>query len=264
MQNLLTQIVENKKIELREDKLKLPLTEIKARLRDVESVRNFSKAIAEPKEKSLNLIAEIKKRSPLKGLLIEDLKVNDLAMRYEDAGASAISVITEKNFFEGSPEYISLAKGASNLPVLRKDFLIDEYHIYEARYLGADALLLITAILEPSVLKDFIALTSELGMSSLVEVHSEKELEKALKAEARNPVIVGINNRNLRTFKVDLNTTFRIMKEIPAGRIIVSESGIYSRDDITRLADAGVNAALVGEAIITSGNVVKKIKELVG
>lgn len=261
MQNLLTQIVENKKLELREDRLKLPLTEIKARLRDVESVRNFSKAIAEPKGKSLNLIAEIKKRSPLKGTLIEELKVTTLSKRYEEGGAAAISVITEKKFFEGSPEYISLAKGASNLPVLRKDFLIDEYHIYEARYLGADALLLIAAILEPSVLSDFIALTSELGMSSLVEVHSEKELEKALKAEAN---VIGINNRNLRTFKVDLNTTFRIMKEIPDGKIVVSESGIYSRDDITRLADAGVHAALVGEAIITSGNVVKKIKELVG
>lgn len=261
MENLLTQIVENKKIELREDRLKLPLTEIKARLRDVASVRNFSEAISVPKGKSLNLIAEIKKRSPLKGTLIEELKVTTLSKKYEEGGAAAISVITEKKFFEGSPEYISLAKGASNLPVLRKDFLIDEYHIYEARYLGADALLLIAAILEPTVLSDFIALTSELGMSSLVEVHSEKELEKALKAEAN---IIGINNRNLRTFKVDVNTTFRIMKEIPDGKIVVSESGIYSRDDITRLADAGVHAALVGEAIITSGNVVKKIKELIG
>lgn len=261
MQNLLTQIVENKKMELKEDKLNLPLKELRSQLRNIEPPRNFSEAISVPKGKSLNLIAEIKKRSPLKGTLIEELKVTTLSKRYEEGGAAAISVITEKKFFEGSPEYISLAKGASNLPVLRKDFLIDEYHIYEARYLGADALLLIAAILEPSVLSDFIALTSELGMSSLVEVHSEKELEKALKAEAN---VIGINNRNLRTFKVDLNTTFRIMKEIPDGKIVVSESGIYSRDDITRLADAGVHAALVGEAIITSGNVVKKIKELVG
>lgn len=261
MENLLTQIVDNKKIELKEDKLKLPLKELRSRLVDIEPPRNFCAAISEPKGQSLNLIAEIKKRSPLKGTLIEELKVTTLSKRYEEGGAAAISVITEKKFFEGNPEYINIAKGASKLPVLRKDFLIDEYHIYEARYLGADALLLITAILEPSTLSDFIVLTSELGMSSLVEVHSEKELEKALRAEAK---IIGINNRNLRTFKVDINTTFRIMNEIPDGKIVVSESGIYSRDDITMLADAGVNAALVGEAIITSGNVVKKIKELVG
>ena len=144
---------------------------------------------------------------------------------------------------------------------MRKDFLIDEYHIYESRYLGADALLLIVAILDSSVLSDFIGLSSELGMSTLVEVHSEQELEMALKADAK---IIGINNRSLRTFKVDLNTTFRIIKEIPDGKIVVSESGIYSRDDIKKLAAAGVNAALVGEAIITSGNVSKKIKELIG
>ncbi|MDD5434371.1 MAG: indole-3-glycerol phosphate synthase TrpC [Nitrospira sp.] len=262
MENLLTQIVENKKTELKEYQLSLPLKELRSRLRDIEPPRNFCASVSEPREKSLNLIAEIKKRSPLKGTLVEELKVTALAKRYEEGGAAAISVITEEKFFEGSPDYINMAKGASKLPVLRKDFLIDEYHIYEARYLGADALLLIAAILEPSVLSDFIALTSELGMSSLVEVHSEKELEKALKADARDIMIIGINNRNLRTFKVDINTTFRIMKEIPDGRIIVSESGIYSRDDVKRLADAGVNAALVGEAIITSGNVVKKIKEL--
>ncbi|MBI5192734.1 MAG: indole-3-glycerol phosphate synthase TrpC [Nitrospirae bacterium] len=264
MENLLIQIVENKKNELKEDKLTLPLKELRSRLGDIEPPRNFRAAISEPKGQSLNLIAEIKKRSPLKGTLIEELKVTTLSKKYEEGGAAAISVITEKKFFEGSPEYINMAKGASKLPVLRKDFLIDEYHIYEARYLGADALLFIAAILEPSVLSDFIALTSELGMSSLVEVHSEKELEKALKADARNLMIIGINNRNLRTFKVDINTTFRIMNEIPDGRIIVSESGIYSRDDVKMLADAGVNAVLVGEAIITSGNVVKKIKELIG
>ena len=261
MENLLTKIVENKKEELREDKLKLPLKEIRARLRNLEPPRNFSKAISAPREKTLNLIAEIKKRSPLKGTLIEDLKVDDLAKRYEDAGASAISVITEKRFFEGNPEYIDVAKNAAKIPVLRKDFLINEYHIYEARYLGADALLLIVAILDSSVLSDFIVLSSELGMSALVEVHSEQELEKALKTNAE---IIGINNRNLRTFKVDINTTFRIMKEMPDGKIVVSESGIYTRDDIKRLADAGVKAALVGEAILTSGDVSKKIKELIG
>lgn len=261
MENLLAQIIKNKKIELKEDRLKIPLNDIKARLRDIELPRNFMAAISEPKEKGINLIAEIKKRSPLKGLLVEDLKVAILAKKYEEAGAAAISVITEKKFFEGTPEYINIAKGEAKIPVLRKDFLIDEYHIYESRFLGADALLLIVAILDSSALSDFLALTSELGMSSLVEVHSERELEKALKADAG---IIGINNRNLRTFKVDINTTFKIIKEIPAGKIIVSESGIYNREDVVRLAAAGVHAALVGEAILTSGNVTKKIKELIG
>lgn len=264
MGNLLEQIIENKKGELKEERIKIPLNDIKARLRDIELPRNFMAAVSEPKEQSINLIAEIKKRSPLKGLLVEDLKVTTLAKRYEEAGAAAISVITEKRFFEGNPEYINIAKGAARIPVLRKDFLFDEYHIYESRFLGADALLLIVAILDSSALSDFIALTSELGMSSLVEVHSERELEKALKADARNIAIIGINNRNLRTFKVDINTTFKIIKEIPAGKIVVSESGIYSREDVVRLAAAGVNAALVGEAILTSGNVTKKIKELIG
>lgn len=261
MENLLAQIINNKKNELKEDRLKIPLNDIKARLRDIELPRNFMASISKPKENSINLIAEIKKRSPLKGLLVEDLKVTTLAKRYEEAGAAAISVITEKRFFEGNPEYINIAKGAAKIPVLRKDFLIDEYHIYESRFLGADALLLIVAILDSTALSDFLALTSELGMSSLVEVHSERELEKALKADAG---IIGINNRNLRSFKVDINTTFKIIKEIPAGKIIVSESGIYSRDDVNRLTAAGVQAALVGEAILTSGNVTKKIKELIG
>jgi len=145
--------------------------------------------------------------------------------------------------------------------VLRKDFLFDEYHIYEARYLGADAVLLIAAILDPSPLSEFISLSSELGMPALVEIHDERELEKALKAEAR---IVGINNRDLTTFNVDINTTLRIIKEIPREKVIVSESGINNNDDVRMLGDAGVHAVLVGESIVTAKDVRGKIKELIG
>jgi indole-3-glycerol phosphate synthase len=261
MEGLLAKIIERKREELAEVRANLPLRELRAGIRDVEPPRDFFKAVSSIESRHINLIAEIKKKSPVKGVLIEDLKVDDLAKRYEGAGASAISVITEKNFFSGNPEYIGTVKKAAKIPVLRKDFLIDEYHIYEARYLGADALLLIAAILEQSTLSDFISLSSELGMPALVEVHNERELEKALKAKAE---IVGINNRDLTTFNVDINTTFRVIKEVPQGKVIVSESGINNSDDVKMLRDAGVHAILVGESIVTAKDVGKKIKELIG
>ena len=261
MEGLLAKIVENKKVELREERLKLPLKEMKSRLCDIEPPRDFYASVTPTDDKPLRLIAEIKKSSPLKGLLVEDLKVDDLAKIYEEAGASAISVLTERRFFSGDPRYIKKVKGVTRLPVLRKDFLIDEYQIYEARYIGADAVLLITSILEQSILSDFISLSAGLGMSNIVEIHNERELEMALKAEAR---IIGINNRDLTTFKVDINTTLRIIKEMPEGKIVISESGINTGDDVKRLMNAGVHAILVGEAIVTSTNPGEKIKELIG
>ena len=261
IEGLLAKIVERKREGLSQVRARLPLRELMSRLCDVEPQRDFFKAISGRSHHRVNLIAEIKKKSPVKGVLIEDLKVDVLAEQYEEAGASAISVITEEAFFSGNPEFIGTVKKAVKIPVLRKDFLFDEYHIYEARYLGADAVLLIAAILDPSPLSEFISLSSELGMPALVEVHDERELEKALKAEAR---IVGINNRDLTTFNVDINTTLRIIKEIPREKVIVSESGIYSNDDIRMLGDAGVHAVLVGEAIVTAKDVGKKIKELIG
>ncbi len=261
MESLLAKIVERKRKDLAQVKANLPLRELMAGIRDVEPPRDFFKAVSSIESRHINLIAEIKKKSPVKGVLIEDLKVDDLAKRYEDAGASAISVITEENYFSGNPEYIGVVKKAAHIPVLRKDFLIDEYHIYEARYLGADALLLIAAILEQSALSDFISLSAELGMPVLVEVHNEREIEKALKAKAE---IVGINNRDLTTFNVDINTTFRVIKEVPQGKVIVSESGINNSDDVKMLRDAGVHAILVGESIVTAKDVGKKIQELIG
>lgn len=261
MEGLLAKIVENKKNELAADRLRLPLKEIKVSLRDTEPPRDFHDAITPTKEMPVQLIAEIKKRSPLKGILIEDLKVDELAGRYEEAGASAISALTEREFFDGSPGHIAIAKGRTKIPVLRKDFLFDEYQIYESRLIGADAALLIASILDQPALTDFIALTSELGMAGLIEVHDEREVERALKAGAE---IIGINNRDLVTFKVDIGTTLRVIKEIPAGKTVVSESGIYSRGDIERLRDAGVHAVLVGESIVTAKDVGEKIRELIG
>src|SRR3990170_4165533 len=210
IEGLLAKIVARKREDLAKVRANLPLRDLKSRLRDMEPARDFYEAISGRGKHRVNLIAEIKKKSPVKGVLIEDLKVDILAKQYEEAGASAISVITEENYFSGNPEFIGIAKKAAKIPVLRKDFLFDEYHVYEARYLGADALLLIAAILEQSALSDFISLSSELGMPALVEVHNEREIEKALKAKAE---IVGINNRDLTTFNVDINTTFRVIKE---------------------------------------------------
>lgn len=259
---MLSKIIESKREELIECRTRLPLKEIKSHIRDVAAPRDFCAAISsKTDDRHIRLIAEIKKSSPSKGLLIPDLKVNDLAKRYEEAGASAISVLTERRFFSGGTENIGIAKENAKLPVLRKDFLFEEYQIYESRYIGADALLLIAAVLEPSALSDFILLTEGLGMSSLVEVHNERELEKALKADAR---IIGINNRDLTTFKVDIGTTFRIIREIPKGNVVVSESGINSREDVEKLRNIGVHAILVGEAIVTSKDVGEKIRELVG
>src|SRR4030067_554100 len=261
IEGLLAKIVERKREGLSQVKARLPLRELKSRLRDLDPPRDFLKAVSGRSNRRVNLIAEIKKKSPVKGVLIEDLKADVLAEQYEEAGASAISVITEENFFSGNPDYIRVAKKAAKIPVLRKDFLFDEYHIYEARYLGADAVLLIAAILDPSSLSEFISLSSELGMPALVEIHDERELEKALKAEAR---VVGINNRGLTTFNVDINTTLRIIKEIPREKVIVSESGINTYDDVRILGEAGVHAILVGESIVTAKDVSGKIKELVG
>lgn len=261
MEGLLAKIVERKREDLGKVRAALPLRELKSRVRDAGPVRDFARAISGRGNHRVNLIAEIKKRSPVKGVLIEDLKADVLAGQYEESGASAISVITEENYFSGNPGYLGEAKKAAKIPVLRKDFLLDEYHIYESRYIGADAILLIAAILDVSPLADFISLSSELGMPSLVEVHDERELEKALKAGAE---ITGINNRDLTTFIVDINTTLRIIKEVPHGKVIVSESGINTRDDVRMLGAAGVHAILVGESIVTSGDAGRKIKELLG
>lgn len=259
MEGLLKEIVDAKKDELARLKYELPLKEIKNCLRDVEPCRDFLFALSES-GKRIALIGEIKKRSPLEGILIKDLRVRELAEKYELAGASAISVITERNFFYGDPEYIKMVKDRVKIPVLRKDFLIDEYHIYESRLIGADAILCIVSILEDSMLSDFMSLSSELSMASLVEIHDEWELERALKAGAR---IIGINNRDLKSFKVDVNTTLRIIKEVPAGIIVVSESGIRTKNDVKKLIDVGVKAILVGEAIVTAEDMEEKIKELV-
>lgn len=193
------------------------------------------------------VIAEIKKASPSKGLLREDFIAADIAQSYAEYGAACLSVLTDKQFFQGCVDYLKQARASCQLPVLRKDFMVDAYQVYESRAIGADAILLIAAILDDAQLKDFEALARSLDMAVLVEVHDASELARALKLKTP---LIGINNRNLKTFEVSLDTTLSLMREVPPERLLVCESGIHSRDDVLRMGAAGVNAFLVGEAFM--------------
>jgi indole-3-glycerol phosphate synthase len=211
------------------------------------------------RQPSFAIIAEIKRASPSKGWLSRELDSRDLARSYERGGASALSVLTEPKYFHGSPDDLVLARGAVGLPVLCKDFILGERQIFEARLWGADAVLLIAAILTPGELAHLIGVAGSVGMAALVETHQEDELEAALQAGAR---LVGINNRNLKDFAVDLETTFRLRPLVPLDVTVVSESGIRSSADLARLRGAGVHAALVGETLVTSPDPESRLREL--
>ncbi len=197
----------------------------------------------------ISFICEVKKASPSKGLIAEDFPYLEIAKEYEAAGASAVSVLTEPEYFQGSDRYLYEIRQAIGIPVLRKDFTIDEYQIYEARTLGADAVLLICALLDTQTLKRYIDICDSLGLSALVEAHTEEEIHSALQAGAR---VIGVNNRNLQTFEVDLNTGIRLRGLVPKDKIFVAESGISTARDIELLRQAKVNAALIGETLMRS------------
>ena len=193
------------------------------------------------------VIAEIKKASPSKGVLREDFIPADIAQSYAEHGAACLSVLTDVQFFQGCIDYLKQARASCQLPVLRKDFIVDAYQVYESRACGADAILLIAAILDDAQMKDFEAIARALDMAVLVEVHDAAELARALKLKTP---LVGINNRNLKTFEVSLDTTLSLMRDVPSDRLLVTESGIQTREDVLRLGAAGVNAFLVGEAFM--------------
>ena len=197
------------------------------------------------------VIAEIKKASPSKGVLRADFIPADIAQTYAEHGAACLSVLTDKQFFQGQVDYLKQARASCPLPVLRKDFMVDAYQLYESRAMGADAILLIAACLDDAQMKDFEAIALGLDMAVLVEVHDATELERALKLKTP---LVGINNRNLKTFEVSLDTTLTLKREVPADRLLVCESGIHTRDDVLRMAAAGVNAFLVGEAFMRAAD----------
>jgi indole-3-glycerol phosphate synthase len=255
---ILDEIVAFKKRELRRAREERPLADLKARARGLPPPRPFALRV----EGEVSIIAEIKRASPAKGVLRADLDPADLARRYREGGARGISVLTDREFFKGSPEDLAAARRAVDLPVLRKDFAIDEYHLWEARAMRADAALLIVRILDRYQLADYVALAREdLGIATLVEAHTEKEVETALDARAG---VVGINNRDLDTFRVSLETTARLRGLIPPGVAVVSESGISRPDDVALLKALRVDAALVGEELVKAEDPAARIRELRG
>ena len=261
---ILDQILADKRIEVAERKVKRPQSELEAAIHDLPAPRDFlplRHSALRTSRSALALVAEVKKASPSKGLIRPDFDPVEIAKTYEAAGASAISVLTDEKYFQGRLEYLTAVHDAVSLPVLRKDFIIDPYQVYEARAAGADAVLLIVAALPIEQLKDLTALATELGMASLVEVHSPEELDIALAAGAK---IIGINNRNLQTFETKLETTLELASKVPGDRILVSESGIFARWDVERLMAAGVDAILVGESLMREQDPGVKVRELLG
>lgn len=257
--DILKKIVDVKRVDVGRLKTDVPVVELQRRIAGRRPALDFAGAL---RGNSVKIIAEVKKASPSKGLLRPDFDPVELAETYVENGAAAISVLTEVDHFQGSIDYLDAVQQVAfpkNVPVLRKEFIFDTYQIYEARAYGADALLLIVAMLTPECLAELNALSVSLGMQCLVEVHNETELEIALSAGAG---VVGINNRDLRTFITDLSVTEQLAYRIPSDKIIISESGINSPDDLRRVQNAGANAALIGEALVTASDVGAKLREL--
>lgn len=254
---ILDDIIFNKRQEVTALKVHLNVEKVKKVIKELPRPRKFLSA------SRFSLIAEIKKASPSAGVIVERFNPTSLAKAYEEAGASALSVLTDEKFFQGKIEHLKEAKDSTTVPVLRKDFIIDESQIYESRVAGADAVLLIVRILTDEQLEGFADLARALKMRCLVEVHDENEAERALRAEAE---IIGINNRDLDTFKVDPNTTPRLMEKFPElkERIVISESGIDSAAQVRALREKGVNGILVGESLLRSGDIGAKVRELLG
>jgi indole-3-glycerol phosphate synthase len=258
--SILNKIVEKKKERLDFLKTRVPLREIKAKALVVEKPKNFRDAVKK-NFGSIRLIAEIKKASPLKGVIRQDFNPITIASIYEEKAVDAISILTEEDFFQGKLEYLSEVKKVTRRPLLRKDFIFDEYQIYESKAHGADAILLIAAMLDKNQAAEYIHLAKETGLHVIFEVHDFKELETALMINAD---IIGINNRNLKTLSINLDTTFEIKKVIPRNKIIVSESGIKTRADVKKLQDAGIDSILVGTAFLEVVDTRMKIDELMG
>lgn len=255
----LDEILRYKRIEVNAQKTAVPRETLEKQLSTVAPARPFAERLTGG---PIKLIAEVKKASPSKGLLCPHFDPESLATGYEHSGAAAISVLTDERFFQGSLGYLQTVKRITRkTPVLRKDFIIDPYQVMETRVAGADAVLLIVAALTKNELRDLIRQAVDLTLTPLVEVHHHIELETALEAGAK---VVGINNRDLHTFKVDLDTTFELAKFIPQDIIVVSESGIQTNSQIQKLAETGVHAVLVGESLVTAPDPGMKIKELMG
>jgi len=258
---MIDEIVQKKRQQIEQEKLIIGIDDLSLRIRKMPHIKrkSFAEAISKPNE--LCIIGEVKKASPSKGIIRSEFDYMDIAESYREAKADAVSVLTERYYFQGSDKYLYDIALKMHYPVLRKDFIIDPFQIYQAKLLGASAILLIVSILEDDELLKFRLIAEILGMDCLVEVHNRKELERALKAGAK---IIGINNRNLKTFEVTLNTTEDLIKYIPENIIVVSESGIRNAEDLLFIKNLGVNAVLIGEMFMRADSIAEEISKLKG
>lgn len=260
MKNILEKIADKTRERIKKEKERIPVRELEAQIQEIQ--KDFPEKVTflqALQEEGMSYICEVKKASPSKGLIAPDFPYLSIAQEYERAGASAISCLTEPFYFQGADRYLEEIAKKVQIPVLRKDFTIDAYMIYQAKALGASAVLLICAILDDCELHAFSQLARELKLDVLVETHDEFEVERALNAGAK---IIGVNNRDLRTFQVDTNTSIRLRKEIPPNVVFVSESGIKTPQDISRLAQNRVDAVLIGETLMTSPDKKEALKRL--
>lgn len=257
MSDILEKIVARKRERLEDAKRRVPLRELAASMPTVGGTGIFAPAL---RREGVNIIAELKRRSPSKGVIREHFDPVSIARNYTDAGAAAISCLTEEDFFDGSLEYLRAVRQVSPLPILRKDFIFDEYHIYEAVHAKADAILLIAAMLEGQQFNDLLQLAHSLGLDALVEIHDREEMEMVMRYDVR---LLGINNRNLRTFETRLETSLELAAELPKTITLVSESGIRTREDIDRLRAAGFHAFLIGEELMRAADEGAALKALV-
>lgn len=251
---ILDDIVTHKRTEVAKKKAQVRTFELKG----LPPTRDFKHCL---KSEGISLIAEIKRCSPSRKIKREDIDPAHIAKIYEKNGATALSVLTDETFFCGRDEFVAAVKDETHLPVLRKEFILEEYQIYESRFLGADAILLIASILDRAQLSSFLELAHDLNLACLVETHSEEELENALRAKAQ---IIGINNRNLSTLEVNVSISFQLRERLPKGIYTVCESGIRTREDMVRLEKAGFDAVLVGESLISAPDIARKVRELLG
>jgi len=254
---ILSKIIQEKRKEIEKAKNLLPIKDLMEKVSKITIRSSFKRNISRLHQ--MNLIAEIKKASPHRGIIRGDFNHIKIALTYQAHGASALSVLTDERFFDGRLLYIKDIKERVTIPILRKDFIIDEYQVYQTALCGADAILLIADILTAEELKRFLHITKELGMDGLCEVHNEEDIQKCTAAGAG---IIGINNRDLHTFKVDLNTTQRLIRFIPSGKVIVSESGIRTYEDVMFMKSMGVNAVLIGEAFMEADDIAAKVREI--
>jgi indole-3-glycerol phosphate synthase len=262
MSDILDKIVAVKREEIAAARQKVPLEAVRADAETRVLTRDFVAAMrSKIAEGRSAVIAEVKKASPSKGVLREDFIPADIAQSYAEHGAACLSVLTDRQFFQGQPDYLKQARASCDLPVLRKDFLVDAYQVYESRVMGADCILLIAACLDDAQMAELEAVARSLDMAVLVEVHDGAELQRALRLKTP---LIGINNRNLRSFEVTLDTTLALLTDVPADRLLVTESGILAKADVQRMRDAGVNAFLVGEAFMRAPDPGRALADLFG